>query len=319
MYLRTSIKAISLIIIAIILITAAVALIYKPIYSVEYKGEHIGYTQNKTKLQSQINEYMTKGEGNNVAFIEIEEQPKYEMCLLKKGITTNDDEILEAVKSTGTTYYKYYAVTVDNEEKLYLSTLEEAEKTVEELKEKKSTNKDKLGILEKYQTELKEFTTQELAVKELYKAPVTYYSSTGTASASKGVNTSAAKIELGISLIRPTSGTITSRFGSRWGRLHSGLDIGAPKGTPIYAAAGGTVTYSGYNNSGYGNYIIISHGNGIQTLYAHCSELNVTAGTTVSQGQLIGKVGSTGNSTGNHLHFEVRVNGVAQNPQNYVY
>ena len=81
----------------------------------------------------------------------------------------------------------------------------------------------------------------------------------------------------------------------------------------------GVVTYSGNAGDGFGNYVIISHGNGVTTVYAHCSSLLVTAGQSVSQGEVIAKVGSTGNSTGNHLHLEVRKNGVTYNPQNYVY
>jgi len=109
----------------------------------------------------------------------------------------------------------------------------------------------------------------------------------------------------------PTAGAST---------FHKGIDIGASYGTPIYAAASGTVSIAQYGyGGGYGNYILLDHGNGVQTLYGHCSSLAVSAGTHVNQGQVIAYVGSTGNSTGNHLHFEVRVNGVAQNPQNYVY
>ena len=88
-------------------------------------------------------------------------------------------------------------------------------------------------------------------------------------------------------------------------------------GTPVAAAASGTVTFSGYKGS-YGNLLVITHANGVQTYYGHCSQLYVTAGQSVSQGQTVAAVGSTGNSTGPHLHFEVRVNGVAYNPENYV-
>ena len=101
--------------------------------------------------------------------------------------------------------------------------------------------------------------------------------------------------------------------------MHSGVDIGAPRGTPIKAAASGTVVYSGNAGDGYGNYVIIAHANGVRTVYAHCSQLLVSRGQSVSQGSVIAKVGSTGRSTGNHLHFEVRKNGVTYNPQNYVY
>lgn len=103
----------------------------------------------------------------------------------------------------------------------------------------------------------------------------------------------------------PVGGGIITQGLHGW----NGVDIGAPKGTPIYAAAGGTVIIARQNgawNGGYGNYIVIKHENGTQTLYAHASKVNVTAGEQVSQGETIGLVGSTGQSTGSHLHFEVR-------------
>lgn len=99
---------------------------------------------------------------------------------------------------------------------------------------------------------------------------------------------------------------------------HSGLDIAADYGTPIYAAASGTVIASGWSTGGYGYYIMIQHDNGIVTLYGHCSYLHVYTGQYVTQGEAIADVGSTGQSTGNHLHFEVRINGVCMNPINYL-
>ena len=105
-----------------------------------------------------------------------------------------------------------------------------------------------------------------------------------------------------------------------WGdmRFHAGEDIGAPTGTPILAADSGIATVIPDNGNGYGNYIMINHGGGRVTLYAHMSGFAVSNGASVTQGQTIGYVGSTGNSTGPHLHFEVRVNGTRQNPSNYV-
>jgi len=311
--IRTSIKLLLILAVAIFIIAAAVVYIYKPIYKVTYEGEFVGYSENKSKLQKRINEYMKQGEGENAAFVQIDAMPEYEMCMLKKNIITNDDEIFNKVKESGTTYYKYYAITLSNEEKYYVSKFEEAESIINKLKEKESTNISKLGFIEKYETELKEFTEVDKVVSDLYvkKKVVTY--------AAKGVNTSTQKVPLGISLIRPVSGTITSRFGARWGETHTGLDIGAPRGTAIKAAAAGTVTFSGNRGNGYGNYVIISHGNGVETLYGHCHTLNVSAGQTVSLGQTIATVGNTGRSTGNHLHLEIRVNGISQNPQNYLY
>jgi murein DD-endopeptidase MepM/ murein hydrolase activator NlpD len=115
---------------------------------------------------------------------------------------------------------------------------------------------------------------------------------------------------------------VTSEFGHRicpyHGReLHSGLDISASAGTPIRAALSGTVVKSCYSSS-YGNYTVIDHGNGMTTTYAHQSQRLVQAGDTVEAGQVIGLVGSTGNATGPHLHFEVRVNGELQDPRNYL-
>jgi len=99
---------------------------------------------------------------------------------------------------------------------------------------------------------------------------------------------------------------------------HTGLDIGDKTGKPVYAAEDGIVTKAGWNNGGYGYYIMIDHGNGLQTLYGHHSKLYVSAGQRVTRGQVIGAIGSTGRSTGPHLHFEVRINGVRVNPLTYI-
>lgn len=121
----------------------------------------------------------------------------------------------------------------------------------------------------------------------------------------------------------PASSRITSQYGYRilFGvrDFHTGIDIGAGTGSNICAAESGTVILAAYGwNGGYGNYMIVNHGNGVTTRYAHASALYVTAGQTVTRGQVIGAVGTTGNSTGPHLHFEVRINGSHQNPLNYL-
>lgn len=119
-------------------------------------------------------------------------------------------------------------------------------------------------------------------------------------------------------------GMVTSEFGYRkdpfTGKAagHSGLDLGAPKGTPIRAVLSGTVHVVRYAASGYGYHVMLDHGGGFVTLYAHCSKILVSEGQKVRAGAVIAEVGSTGRSTGNHLHFEVRVNGEAQNPRGYL-
>lgn len=119
--------------------------------------------------------------------------------------------------------------------------------------------------------------------------------------------------------IWPLSGgyTMTSNFGGRWGTTHEGIDLGVPVGTTVMAADGGTVTYAGYSGA-YGYLVTIDHQNGMETRYAHNSELLVSVGDKVYQGQSIAKSGNTGRSTGPHLHFEVRVGGVAKDPLNYL-
>lgn len=325
--IRASIKLLILVSIATLLIVGAVILFYKPIYTVTLDGEIIGYCEKKNELQKRINDYIENGDGENknLAFVSIDEMPTYKMCLLKRGITTNDEEIYEMVTDMGVAYYKYYAILEDDEEKLYVSDFKEAEKVVKELKKKDSNNIDDITIKEKYETKLVGFTTSEKAVAKLYEKKIvkavttTKYATTGSANTSR--NMSQRKVSLGVSLVKPISGTITSRFGNvsrvRSG-AHTGLDIAAPTGTGIKASASGTVTFSGWKGS-YGYMVVVSHENGVQTYYAHCSKLYVTAGQKVKQGQKVAAVGSTGNSTGSHLHLEIRVNGVAYNPQNYLY
>lgn len=324
---RRSIKFIVLFMVAAFLILGAVAFLYKPTYSVFINGEQVGYTENKSKLQRKINDYIENGEEENVAFVQVNSLPEYKLCLLKRNVETNDDEIFAKIQGQGTTYYRYYAILDNQEEKIYVSTFEEAENIVNSLKEKNSSNIESISIIEKYEADLKDFTESEEAISKLYVEPVqniqvakkSKYTAIGTVNTA--TTTSSGKKSIGLALIRPVSGTITSRFGasSRIRRsAHTGLDIATSKGTPISAAASGTVTFAGYKGS-YGNLLVITHANGVQTYYGHCSALYVSAGASVSQGQTIAAVGSTGNSTGPHLHFEVRVNGVAYNPQNYVY
>lgn len=118
-------------------------------------------------------------------------------------------------------------------------------------------------------------------------------------------------------LIWPVSAPITSPFGPRWGRLHAGLDLAAPMGTPIRAAAAGTVLVCGWM-SGYGYIVVIDHGNGLATAYAHQSRIAAACNQQVAQGQTIGYVGNSGISTGPHVHFEVRLRGTPVDPLGYL-
>ncbi len=324
MLFRTGIRFAFLIFLGLFITMCLVIAFYKPIYEVTINGEIIGYSEDKSVLQDRINEYMESGktQEQNVAFTQIDNMPEYKLCLLKRGITTNDDEIFAKITNEGVTYYKYYTILDNNEEKLSVADFATAEAIVEKLKEKNSNNINDISIIKSYDTTLKEFTSTEDAVSKLYEAkPVVVASTPAVTKTSVSRKMSYQKVPITVSFIRPISGTITSRFGSisrvRVG-AHTGLDIATRSGTPIAAAASGTVIYSGYQGS-LGYLIKISHGNGIETYYGHCSKLYAKVGQQVNQGDIIAAVGSTGNSTGPHLHLEIRVNGVAYNPQNYVY
>ena len=308
-------KFITVLLSSLAIIGFLIFVVYKPMYSVSFCGDEIGYTENKSELQDRINEYIKEGDSKTVAFVEVESMPEYKMCLLKKGLVANDDEIFDAVISSGVPYYKYYAILENSEEKYYVSNYDECEQILKELKDKNSQNKDSVTYILKYETELKEFTDTATAVAGLYKKAPAVKKNQKIATMK---NVDYSKTSIGINLVNPVVGTITSRFGRRSGGIHTGLDIANSSGTPIKACASGTVIYSGYKGS-YGRMIVIDHGNGVQTYYAHCSKLYVSTGTYVNQGQTIASVGSTGNSTGPHLHLEIRVHGVAKNPQNYVY
>jgi murein DD-endopeptidase MepM/ murein hydrolase activator NlpD len=128
--------------------------------------------------------------------------------------------------------------------------------------------------------------------------------------------------ETNIGFSWPAAGTLTSKYGRRWGRMHKGIDIAGPVGTPIIAAAEGTVIVSGWSSGGYGNLVEIRHSDGTTTRYGHNSRLSVGVGQIVRQGQQVAEMGSTGRSTGSHVHFEIRpgggdaVNPIAHLPAN---
>ena len=199
MFFRTTVKIIILTILSAFLIISAVAFFYKPTYSVSLNGEIIGYTENKSDLQNKINQYMEGNSEEGIAFRQINSVPEYTLCLLKKDITPNDDEIYAKVTENGTQYYKYYAITDDKKEKVYVSTFKEAEDVIAKLKKKNSANKKDLGIVEKYDTKTKDFTSVEKSVSKLYEAPKVTYVATAYSGSVSGM--SEAKVNLGVSLI----------------------------------------------------------------------------------------------------------------------
>ena len=195
-----------------------------------------------------------------------------------------------------------------------------------EVREDESLDRDRTKILQKGREGKKktEFRVEKINGKEKNRAvlseqvlsePVKKIIAKGSGKAELSVTSSRGG---GRSLFQPASGRLTSGFGQRWGRLHKGIDIANSIGTPIYAADSGKVIFAG-TSRGYGNFIQIEHGSsGLITCYGHLKSFDVSSGEVVRRGQLIAHMGSTGNSTGPHLHFEVRVNNTPQNPISYL-
>ena len=152
-----------------------------------------------------------------------------------------------------------------------------------------------------------EEVSREIIKEEVIKEPVSQIEITGTKEAPKGYG----------SFISPVSGKLTSEFGQRWGRLHGGVDLAAPEGTPIKASDNGTVVFADYSGS-YGLLVKVDHKNGYITYYAHCSKINVNVGDSVLKGNTIALVGNTGNSTGPHCHFEIRYNNEPIDPMKFI-
>ena len=146
-YIRTSARFTILVTASIILILVMIFCMYKPTYSVNLNGKFIGYCENKNTLESRINNYIKNGDSQNVAFVEVQEMPKYNLCLLRKNIQTNEDDIYNQVVRSGITYYKMYALVENGEEKMYVSNFSEAENVINKLKEKDSTNKEDISIV----------------------------------------------------------------------------------------------------------------------------------------------------------------------------
>ena len=301
-------KLINLVAIALFIIMTVIFMKYKLVCSVSISGEHIGYVQNKELVEEKVNDMLALEGTNNIAFVDCI-VPEYNLAFINNNIDVNDNSVLAKIEENTKMTYKYYAVTLNGKQKSVVDSLEEAEKLVTDMKEKYEDNvKFTIGINEIYTQNIDEYNVIDIKV------------------AKQAVSKELKKIENasvhGVYLSqKPITGVITSRFGSRESIRsypHSGLDIAAPYGTSIKSASKGKVIFSGDKGS-YGNLIIVDCGNGVQIYYGHCSKLYAKVGDKVNAGDIIAAVGSTGNSTGNHLHFEIRKNGKPLNPQNYLY
>lgn len=313
--MKRTIKLFKIIAIALAIIIAIILIKFRPAYSVSLNGENLGYVGDEEDFNNEINENILTPSESNVAFVELD-NVEYSFSLVSRN-EVNEEEVLLALKENAKNVYRVYEVAdLNNEEaKVYVNTMEEAEELASTLKEKYSEIEPDLVINPIYLDNVDEVNEENIKLaKEELTNDLQEELEEKEEIDSRTVN--------GIYLaVVPVTGRITSRFGvneSIRDHTHQGIDIAATRGTPILATASGKVTFAGWS-SGYGYLVKIDHGNGVETYYGHCSKLYVSTGDTVEAGEEIAAVGSTGNSTGNHLHFEIRLNGEQVNPEIFVY
>ncbi len=308
-------KIIKAIVIAFLLISILIIAKFKTVYAVVVNDEVVGYISNKENFQQQIDKKFATTENENVAFVTLD-SVGYEKIIASKNLV-DEEQTLENLKENAKSVYRVYEISYsENEESIYVYSMEEAEEIIQNLKEKYNEIEPNLSIQELYVEKevtdesiklAKEKVEQDLENKINEKKQKEIDAKT-----IKGVYIACAPL---------STGRISSRYGSVErirDHVHQGLDIAAPYATQIKAVADGTVVSTGWSG-GYGNLVIIDHGNGVRTYYGHCSSITSYVGKQVKSGDIIAKVGSTGNSTGNHLHFEIRVDGNYVNPEGYIY
>ena len=321
-------KVVLTMLIGLIFIAAIILASYKPVYTVLIDGVEKGYITSKNKMQHDIEEYLQKGDSEKVGYILLNYRPEYDFSLVRKDVETKDEEILASIIDSCDIYYKVYAVEVNDEEVCMVDSLGEAQEIVDKVNKEQEdyTRKATIKISEKYE---KEFTTVEdveVAVNDII-APIkkeneqvekkyTTYASAKTVSkeALNALLNSSVELNFGYPV---SEYVITSRYGWRRSGFHTGIDYAASYGTPIYASEDGIVTVAQWSGN-YGYLVKIQHSGGFETRYAHCSRFAVSVGDEVKKGDVIAYVGSTGNSTGPHVHLEIRYNGSSMDPETFV-
>ena len=308
---------------------------FKFVYMVEMGGVELGLVNDKDKFEKDIKDTLENLE-EPVVSAKLQENPKYSLRLVDKDdIDVDDNYVFAKVEEKIEKTYRYYNIKEDDKLLAKVSTTEEKDNLLKELEEAKQVKDLKVEEEETKEyyiisyEEAKQLAStnvdnienekrSKLAKEKIEKRNTNIVKNIrrgGTVSASSSSNASAMLGSL--SFRRPlNSSRVSAGYLGYPG--HRGIDFPSPQGTPVMAAESGTVTTVLYSNKSYGNRVIIDHGNGISTLYGHNSSISVSLGQKVSKGQTIAGVGSTGRSTGNHVHFEIRINGKPINPTSYV-
>ena len=295
-------------------ISGMLMLKYKPVYAVTIDNTQVGYVVSKDEIEKNIEENILSYNSKNVDTVELKKTPTYELKFVDRQEKTNEQDVLIATQKQMEITYKYYQIALNNNVIETVDAYEDAQNIIDEIKQDEKNKDVDLKIIEQTTKNAEEVKTNSV---EVAKTTI----SKAVNNETKTQDSVIGEVQ-GIKIaVKPISGIITSRYGvssSIRRSTHTGLDIAASSGTPIKVIADGTVTFAKYSGS-YGNLVKVSHGNGVETWYAHTSKMYVTVGQEVKAGDVIAAVGSTGNSTGAHLHLEIRINGNHVNPQNYIY
>lgn len=295
-------------------ISGLLMLKYKPVYAVTIDNTQVGYVVSKDEIEKNIEENILSYNSKNVDTVELKKTPTYELKFVDRQEKTNEQDVLIAAQKQMEITYKYYQIALNNNVIETVDAYEDAQNIIDEIKQDEKNKDVDLKIIEQTTKSAEEVKTNSV---EVAKTTI----SKAVNNETKTQDSVVGEVQ-GIKIaVKPISGIITSRYGvssSIRRSTHTGLDIAASSGTPIKVIADGTVTFAKYSGS-YGNLVKVSHGNGVETWYAHTSKMYVTVGQEVKAGDVIAAVGSTGNSTGAHLHLEIRINGNHVNPQNYIY
>ena len=343
-YAKRTIKFTSLFAVGLIIMASIIYIKYKPSYKVTLNGQIIGYVQDKEEMQKMIEE-LKNNPDENIAEIKFNSLPSYQLEFLSGDLPDDTDKVLAALQNNSTVTYRAYAILLNGKKKVTVASEAEAKEVINTLS-KSDRKKAKISevCLEKNVAE-KDIKSTKVAKTTLKKAvesskktakkstkkttkKTTSRSSSSRSSSKKTSSSSSVKSVGGYAF--PVKGCSLSNIRNRSYPSyagHTGIDINiGVKGKSVVAAKDGVVIVSEAlrSSSGayksYGEYIMIKHSNGTVTLYGHlkAGSRKVKVGQKVSKGQVIGTVGSTGNSTGTHLHFEVRVNGNPVNPYRYL-
>ena len=297
---------------------------YKPAVKTYINGEFVGYFTDEQQFDEVYNDLVAEKQSidENVK-VYLESEPTFEQSFIKDSILEQQN-VYTNLRAEIKTEYTVYDLVVDGEEMKFTAE-EQAEDYIEKLKAEVD-NVDATITVEKV-SELEGITSTDRAddilasvidrnkpvVSVVEETPATVSSYQYAASVYTGAVTAVAN---GAKAWPTVGHTINCDYWGYYG--HNGVDLGGASGTPIYAYMGGTVVFAGWDTTGYGNCVKINHGNGLVTIYAHASALYVTAGQVVNAGDTIAGIGMTGWATGNHLHFEVKLNGVSVNPWPYL-